>query len=370
MTGEHTRGEIAVPGQMPDAPDDCLQFGPFRLIRAERLLVRDGAPVPIGGRAFDLLVALADRAGEVVSTRELSNLVWSGVIVEEANLRVCIVALRKALGDNKDRPRYILNVAGRGYTFVAPVQRVAGGGALPSLAPPAAIPSKPPGGTPRLLVSRNDPEDILSRLFSSRLFVNLAEANDTGIRNAATGPLAAMLREQSGNDAVCFAYLGALPALVDGARPRLSRPPGIHDPDPENQFRDWLAEKRILVVINGCRHVIGTALSLYDRLFHAAASVHFLTTSRDALRVEGDNVHSIMGHFDPPAETRSLVGALRAIGVTAFTYNHWRREFGGLTIDGMKRLEELERENQRLRRAISDLTLEKLILKENALGNF
>ena len=62
--------------------------------------------------------------------------------------------------------------------------------------------------------------------------------------------------------------------------------------------------------------------------------------------------------------------AVRSIGVTQFTYYRWRKEYGGLKTDQVKRLKELEKENERLRKAVSDLTLEKLILREAASGNF
>jgi len=67
---------------------------------------------------------------------------------------------------------------------------------------------------------------------------------------------------------------------------------------------------------------------------------------------------------------RSVAEAVRSIGVTQFTYYRWRKEFGGLKTDQVKRLKELEKENERLRKAASDLTLEKLILREAASGNF
>ena len=67
---------------------------------------------------------------------------------------------------------------------------------------------------------------------------------------------------------------------------------------------------------------------------------------------------------------QSLAEAIRSIGVTEVTYYRWRSEYGGLKGDQVKRLKELEAENARLRRAVSDLTLEKLILKEAASGNF
>ena len=70
------------------------------------------------------------------------------------------------------------------------------------------------------------------------------------------------------------------------------------------------------------------------------------------------------------SQGQPVAEAVRSIGVTQFTYYRWRREYGGLKTDQVKRLKELEKENERLRKAVSDLTLEKLILREAASGNF
>jgi putative transposase len=70
------------------------------------------------------------------------------------------------------------------------------------------------------------------------------------------------------------------------------------------------------------------------------------------------------------SQGRPVAEAVRSIGVTPFTYYRWRREYGGLKTNQVKRLKELEKENERLRKAVSDLTLEKLILREAASGNF
>jgi transposase-like protein len=70
------------------------------------------------------------------------------------------------------------------------------------------------------------------------------------------------------------------------------------------------------------------------------------------------------------AQGKTVADAVRAIGVTEPTYYRWRTEFGGLKLDQVKRLKELERENARLRKAVSDLTLEKVILKEAASGKW
>lgn len=70
------------------------------------------------------------------------------------------------------------------------------------------------------------------------------------------------------------------------------------------------------------------------------------------------------------SQGQSVAEAVRSIGVTPFTYYRWRKEFGGLRTDQVKRLKELEKENKRLRKAVSDLTLEKLILRDAASGNY
>ena len=70
------------------------------------------------------------------------------------------------------------------------------------------------------------------------------------------------------------------------------------------------------------------------------------------------------------AQGQSVADAIRSIGVSEVTYHRWRNEFGGLKLDQVKRLKELELENGRLRKAVSDLTLDKLILQEAARGSF
>jgi DNA-binding winged helix-turn-helix (wHTH) protein len=104
---------------------DCvfgsLKFGPYELSRRERVLRREGEQLPLGSRALDILVYLVDRPGEVISTKELIDHVWLGVNVEEGSLRVHVAAIRKALRDGQFGHRYIANVRGRGYSFIASV---------------------------------------------------------------------------------------------------------------------------------------------------------------------------------------------------------------------------------------------------------
>lgn len=97
-------------------------FGPFVLQPECQLLLKDGVPVRLGGRALEILTALAERPGELVSKQELMARVWPNVCVEESNLKTNVAHLRRVLGDRPDAPLFIATVVGRGYRFIAPTQ--------------------------------------------------------------------------------------------------------------------------------------------------------------------------------------------------------------------------------------------------------
>src|SRR6201997_2205717 len=100
-----------------------LRFGPFELNVAQRSLKKADQVIPLGGRAYDILIVLLENAGEVVAKAELIAKVWPDVTVEEGGLRVHLSALRKALGDGQFGNKYIASIQGRGYSFIAPVTR-------------------------------------------------------------------------------------------------------------------------------------------------------------------------------------------------------------------------------------------------------
>src|SRR5271170_7676228 len=101
-----------------------LRFGPFEMNVVERFLKKANQVVPLGGRAYDILIALLENAGEVVGKAELIARAWPDVTVEEGSLRVHLSALRKALGDGQFGNKYIANIQGEGYSFIAPVTRL------------------------------------------------------------------------------------------------------------------------------------------------------------------------------------------------------------------------------------------------------
>src|SRR5262245_36845764 len=100
------------------APSE-IAFGSFRLLPAQFLLLEGDKPVRLGSRALEILIALIERPGELVTKQALMDRVWPGIFVEPANLTVHISALRRMLRDGRDGNRFIINVPGRGYAFVA-----------------------------------------------------------------------------------------------------------------------------------------------------------------------------------------------------------------------------------------------------------
>src|SRR5262245_16006082 len=145
--------------------DDCMEFGPFRLFPVERRLQKGETPVPIGSRELDILIALVERAGEVVTKRELFARVWPDVVVEESSLRVHVAGLRKVLNDGQDSTRYIVNVPGRGYSFVASLTQ-----------PQASQAHTRAGALPQLstrIIGRDDDISAVAKLIAGNRFVTI-----------------------------------------------------------------------------------------------------------------------------------------------------------------------------------------------------
>jgi len=129
------------------------EFGPFRVDPQKRLLLQDGQPVPLTGKAFDILLALLECHGEILTKDELIGRVWPDTVVEEGNLGRNISSLRKALDESPDEHRYIVTLARRGYRFVADVRErweengIATGPAEVKPFPAPGVGALPPAGT-------------------------------------------------------------------------------------------------------------------------------------------------------------------------------------------------------------------------------
>jgi DNA-binding winged helix-turn-helix (wHTH) protein len=121
---------------MRDLSATSMAFGPFRVFPTRRLVTEHDKPIRIGSRAFDILLALLERPGELVTKEDLIARAWPDTFVEATNLAVQVGGLRRALGDGIGHARYVINVPGRGYRFVAPVTVETG---LASVGPATAV---------------------------------------------------------------------------------------------------------------------------------------------------------------------------------------------------------------------------------------
>jgi predicted ATPase/DNA-binding winged helix-turn-helix (wHTH) protein len=283
-------------------PEDVLTFGPFSLFVAQRLLKKADEPILLGGRALDLLIALAERAGEVITHEELISSVWRDVTVQGANLRFQIAALRKTLGDRRDGGRYVSNVAGRGYCFVATVTRWRANqpAAVAETTTSVRIQKLPP--RPARMIGRDDTIRTLTEQLQMRRFVSVVGPGGVGKTTVAISVAHTLVDEFP--DAVFFVDLAALtnPQLVPTA---VASALGfeLQTQDPLVRLLAFIGDRKILLVLDNCEHVIGVAASLAESIVSGAPQAHILTTSREALRVEGERVHLLHSLDCPPKET-------------------------------------------------------------------
>jgi predicted ATPase/DNA-binding winged helix-turn-helix (wHTH) protein len=285
--------------QMPHIGERIL-FGPFMLSTSERLLTRDGIPIELGARTLDTLIALVSRPNEVVSKRNLMAEIWPDVIVEEGSLRFHIAGLRKALGDGENGARYITTLAGRGYCFVAPASRSAppppGKGV--SATPPNA--NFLPARLQRMVGREENILSISTALTTSR-FVTIVGPGGVGKTTVAASIGHDMLADFAG--AVLFVDFSLLnhPAMVSASVASMLGI-SVQSDDPVPSLIDWLGDRRLLLILDSCEHVIDGAARLAAAIFLAAPQIHILATSREALRVEGEQVHRLAPLAVPPED--------------------------------------------------------------------
>jgi predicted ATPase/DNA-binding winged helix-turn-helix (wHTH) protein len=282
---------------------EIVTFGPFRLIPAERLLMKGDKSVNVGGRAFDLLFTLVRNAGRVMSKRDLINRVWPDVIVEETNLRVLMASLRKTIGDGVGEARYITNVPGRGYCFVAPVQRLSASQdhAFSKSVTGAKLPARPH------TIGREKHVATLTSLLGSHRFVSIVGPGGMGKTTVALAISHAIAEDFDG--AICFVDLGALtdPTLVVAT---VASAIGclVQPRDPISGLVAFLADRRFCLVLDNCEHVIEVVAELTAQMFDRAPLVHLLVTSREALRVAGEHVY-LLQPLDGPSDNANLSAA-------------------------------------------------------------
>jgi predicted ATPase/DNA-binding winged helix-turn-helix (wHTH) protein len=270
-----------------DVQEEVLVFGPFQLFRSQRALVLGERRVRLGSRAVDILIALAERAGEVVTKRELMALVWPHSLVEESNLRVHVGALRKALGEGPGGERYIVNVSGQGYLFSVPVTRTA------AEAPPLETPTPSSWPeTPNQIFGRASTIDSIAQQLDVRRLTTIVGPAGVGKSTVAlaVGEKVAPLFAQG----VMFIELSSVEG-DRGVAAALATALGVSalTENPVASLVTHLHAQSMLIVLDNCEHVLNSVARLVEEILKGAGGVRFLATSREPILVAAEALHRL-----------------------------------------------------------------------------
>ncbi|MFI0843058.1 ATP-binding protein [Mesorhizobium sp. IMUNJ 23232] len=281
----------------PEPDNKTYIFGPFRLLPKRQLLLREGLPVRIGGRALDILTLLAHRSGEVVSKTELLEFCWPSTFVHESNLKVNIAALRRVLSEGGTES-YIATVAGRGYRFVAHVdveQTEA-----PAPARLVATPARPLLKHPTVIGRSDEIECLATKLANTRC-VTIVGPGGVGKTTIALAVAHHVLANYP--HGVCFIdlstvgdpqYATAAIAAGVGARQRSE--------DTLSEIIELVHDRQMLLILDNCEHLSSTMTAIVNRLLESLPTVTLLATSREPLRSVFEQVHRLPSLDVPPAD--------------------------------------------------------------------
>ncbi|HEY6133832.1 MAG TPA: winged helix-turn-helix domain-containing protein [Rubrivivax sp.] len=301
---------------MDDPP--TLRLGRFELQSRQRRLLQDGAPVAVGARAFDLLLALVERRDRVVAKSELLDVVWPGLVVEENNLQVQISSLRKLLG-----PQAIATIPGRGYRFTGALDSGATGSASAAVPGPGTatatsnVPSPPRTNLPRELqplYGRDADLQALPSLIGEHRLVTVVGAG--GIGKSRLAQAAAHALADHWRDGAWMVELAGLsdPGLVPNAVARalgITIAGGVAALD---ELVAGLAPRSALIVLDNCEHLLDAAAALVQAILQAAPNVALLTTSQEPLRLPAEQQYRLVPLAVP---TEAAPSAARECGAVA-----------------------------------------------------
>ena len=282
---------------MSDLSDQAVHFGPYCIHPRQRLVLEAGRPLRLGRRAVEILLILLEQAGNVVSKQELIARVWPKTVVEDGNLRVHMAALRKALGDGQAGQRYIVTVAQRGYSFVAPLS------IEPMTIPADGLPHSQGHNLPlrrTRMIGRQALIDALVQQLPQQRFITLTGAGGIGKTTVALRVAELLIGHyRDGIRLLDLAPLSAPSMILPNLAALLDLTPQAHAP--LLSFARSLHARQLLLVIDNCEHLLDDIALISETLLRHAPHVHILATSREALRAEGEYVQRLEPLACPPA---------------------------------------------------------------------
>jgi predicted ATPase/DNA-binding winged helix-turn-helix (wHTH) protein len=299
----------------------AIDFRRFRVVPHRRELLAEGRRVELGGRAFDVLMALIEASGAVVDKNTLIDRVWPDRIVEDNSLQAQISALRKAFAADRD---LIRTIAGRGYQFTGEIRAISANPdaqAAAGMAQPTSTPSRPPTNLPEPvseLIGRDVELDEILDLSTSHRLVTLVGAGGIG-------------KTRLGSEAV----RRLLPRFVDGAWVAELAP--LSDPElvpvtvattlgidlaggsvsPE-RVANALGSKQLMLVLDNCEHVVDAVAEMAEALLRANPGTRVIATSREPLRAEGEWVYPVPPLAVPTEDIPDSEDSLRYGAVRLF----------------------------------------------------
>jgi len=302
------------------------RFDRFELYPAERLLLADGVPVPLGARAFDLLVQLSDSPGTLILKDDLLASVWQGLVVEENNLQVQVSTLRKILG-----PGALATIPGRGYRFNLPVvvedaSALRQDAAQPGLATRgddaetiASARTNLPSRLPSLY-GRDEDVDAIVALVREHAVVTITGSGGIGKTRVAQA-VAARLVTEAATDYPDGVWWIELAALTDGALvpSAMAQAMGMRiegERATALALRSQLAGRRALLVLDNCEHLTDDVATVIETVTAAAPVLSVLVTSQETIKAADEHVYRLGGLNIPPAGDAQ--GASRSGAVQLF----------------------------------------------------
>lgn len=280
---------------------NIFRFGPLEIVPAQRLLVVGGIPVKLGGRAFDLLLAFAERPGQLIGKQELLESAWGRADLSDSNLHVHISMLRKQLGSAA-----IATVPGRGYCFT-----LASGAAPEPIAAGGSQPGSDAAQPQALLGRRNDIESI-ERLLAEHRLVTITGAGGIGKTSVARWVI--WHRRDLQRDGTAQVDLTAIEAAHDiPAAMATALRVAIDGSDPLATLARALRPLDALVLLDNAEEVIEGLGAVLATLLEAAPSMRFLVTSQVPLKLAG--VHRY--RLDALSFPSAVLGVEESLGFAA-----------------------------------------------------
>jgi predicted ATPase len=274
---------VPAPTFHPEVNVTIYRFGEFELDPGQRRLSKGEAAIRIGARAFDVLTCLLEKAGTVVTKEEIIRTVWPSTYVDEASLRVHMVALRKAIYDG-EQTLCIESIPGLGYKFAKPVSTITDDSSA-STAPTTRY------GLPATVVRLIGRDEFIAHsveLMRSMRLMTITGPGGIGKTSAAIEIARSLATE---NKSVVFLDLAALSngeLIVSHLASSLGL--SVFSSDPMPGIVQALGNSRTVLVFDNCEHLIDSCADVIDRLLQLTPSTSVIATSREPLRIASEKV--------------------------------------------------------------------------------